>query len=96
MGPSKRSPGLTGAPAQAVSTLIHLSANHAEYTCFAPDKDQMHVINHTSGEEMKETRNVLVESARISRGQVEVGAAARPATPRPGPHTQSVFRSWAP
>ena len=36
---------------------------------FAPNKPQLHVIDHTSGNEMKEQRNVLVESARISRGK---------------------------
>jgi enhancing lycopene biosynthesis protein 2 len=37
----------------------------------APDVDQMHVINHLTGEEMQgETRNVLVEAARIVRGNI--------------------------
>jgi enhancing lycopene biosynthesis protein 2 len=31
----------------------------------------MHVVNHTNGEEMPESRNVLVESARIARGDVK-------------------------
>ena len=31
---------------------------------------QMHVIDHTSGDEMPEARNVLKESARIARGAV--------------------------
>ncbi|GMI44310.1 hypothetical protein TrCOL_g11357 [Triparma columacea] len=56
---------------EAVSALIHLSESKASVTCYAPDKDQMHVINHTNGEEMEEKRNVLVESARIARGAVE-------------------------
>ena len=30
----------------------------------------MHVIDHTTGDEMPEPRNVLVESARISRGAI--------------------------
>ncbi|GMI30503.1 hypothetical protein TrRE_jg11749, partial [Triparma retinervis] len=55
---------------EAVSALIHLSAAKAKVTCYAPDKDQMHVVNHTNGEEMPEKRNVLVESARIARGAV--------------------------
>jgi enhancing lycopene biosynthesis protein 2 len=41
------------------------------YEIFAPDVDQHHVINHLTGEEMKETRNVLVESARIARGTIK-------------------------
>ena len=31
----------------------------------------MHVINHLTGEQMPESRNVLVESARIARGEVK-------------------------
>jgi enhancing lycopene biosynthesis protein 2 len=42
----------------------------ASYTLFAPNIMQYHVINHLTGEEMDETRNVLVESARIARGQI--------------------------
>merc|ERR1712046_17601 len=57
---------------EATSTLIHLSALGCEVTCFAPDKEQAHVVNHTEGSEMKpvETRNVLVEAARIARGNI--------------------------
>lgn len=55
---------------EGVSSLVHLSRAGAEVKMFAPDKPQMHVVNHTNGEEMKEERNVLVESARIARGDV--------------------------
>ena len=56
---------------EAVSVLIHLSRLGAEYTCFAPDIDQKHVINHLTGKPAAgETRNVLVESARIARGDI--------------------------
>uniref|UniRef100_A0A7S4J5Q7 DJ-1/PfpI domain-containing protein n=2 Tax=Odontella aurita TaxID=265563 RepID=A0A7S4J5Q7_9STRA len=56
---------------EGVSCLVHLSRSGADVKMFAPDKPQMHVINHTNGEEMKgEERNVLVESARIARGDV--------------------------
>jgi enhancing lycopene biosynthesis protein 2 len=33
---------------------------------------QHHVINHLTGEEMKESRNVLAESARIARGKINL------------------------
>lgn len=56
---------------EATLTLYSLSKNEINYTCFAPDKNQMHVINHITGEEQNETRNVLVESARIARGEVK-------------------------
>jgi enhancing lycopene biosynthesis protein 2 len=42
----------------------------ASYDIFAPDVEQHHVINHLNGEEMNEKRNVLVESARIARGNI--------------------------
>lgn len=52
-------------------SLYFLSKNEVEYDCFAPDKDQHHVINHIDGSEQKEIRNVLVESARIARGSIK-------------------------
>ena len=55
---------------EASSALSHLSRKHADVTIFAPDKPQMHVVDHTSGSEMPETRNVLKESARIARGKI--------------------------
>ncbi len=42
-----------------------------EYQIFAPDINQHHVINHVTGEEMDETRNVFIESARIARGNIK-------------------------
>ena len=56
---------------ESVLTLMSLEEKGAEYQCFAPDVNQHHVINHLNGEEMAETRNVLVESARIARGNVK-------------------------
>lgn len=55
---------------EAVLTLLALDRAGAAAVCFAPDKLQAHVINHLSGEEMPERRNVLVESARITRGAI--------------------------
>ncbi|CAD7963063.1 unnamed protein product [Amoebophrya sp. A120] len=57
---------------EAVFTLNTLSKKKVAYQCFAPNIPQMHVIDHTKGEPMeKETRNVLVESARIARGKIQ-------------------------
>ncbi|OQR81356.1 malate dehydrogenase [Thraustotheca clavata] len=56
---------------EAVSCLIHLSKANATVQMFAPNIDQHHVINHLTGDVTNETRNVLVESARIARGKVE-------------------------
>ncbi|WP_019531525.1 isoprenoid biosynthesis glyoxalase ElbB [Dasania marina] len=57
---------------EAVLTLLSLEQEGAAYQCFAPDMAQMHVVNHLSGEVSEgETRNVLVEAARITRGNVQ-------------------------
>lgn len=55
---------------EAVLTLLALEENEVEYNLFAPDKMQFHVVNHLTGETMEENRNVLIESARIGRGNV--------------------------
>lgn len=56
---------------EAVSTLIALDKLGADAICIAPDKDQHHVVNHISGDEMDEKRNILIESARIARGKIK-------------------------
>ncbi|GLO54022.1 glyoxalase [Pseudomonas putida] len=56
---------------ESVITLLRLDQRGAQVQCFAPNIAQMHVINHLTGEEMPEPRNVLVESARIARGEVK-------------------------
>lgn len=57
---------------EAVSVLLALDQLGAQYQCMAPDSEQLHVVNHLSGEVAEgERRNVLVESARIARGKVE-------------------------
>jgi enhancing lycopene biosynthesis protein 2 len=56
---------------EAVFTLLAIDENGAEAVCFAPDIDQHHVVNHITGEDMDEKRNVLIESARIARGNIK-------------------------
>ena len=56
---------------ESVITLLRLDQRGAQVQCFAPNVAQLHVINHLTGEEMPESRNVLVESARIARGNVK-------------------------
>jgi enhancing lycopene biosynthesis protein 2 len=57
---------------EAVLTLLAIENNHASYRCFAPNITQHHVVNHLTGEVVEdEARNVLVESARIARGDIE-------------------------
>ena len=55
---------------EATLTLYAIAKNGASYEIFAPDIKQHHVVNHVTGEEMNESRNVLVESARIARGKI--------------------------
>ena len=55
---------------ESVMTLWALQKHGADYQCFAPDIPQHHVLNFITGEEMAESRNVLVESARIARGNI--------------------------
>ena len=55
---------------ESVLTLLRLSQRGAKVQCFAPDIPQHHVINHLTGAESGESRNVLVEAARIARGQI--------------------------
>lgn len=56
---------------ESVLTLLAIDKAGASYQCFAPDIPQHHVVNHMTGAEMNETRNVLVESARIARGNIK-------------------------
>jgi len=56
---------------EAVMSMYAVMKNGAEYQIFAPDIALYHVVNHLTGVEMPETRNVLVESARIARGKIK-------------------------
>jgi enhancing lycopene biosynthesis protein 2 len=56
---------------EAVFTLLSIDEHGAQAICFAPDMEQHHVLNHLSGEEINEKRNVLVEAARIARGNIK-------------------------
>ncbi|MFW6246220.1 MAG: isoprenoid biosynthesis glyoxalase ElbB [Tangfeifania sp.] len=56
---------------ESTLTLLAIARKGAKYQCFAPDVEQAHVVNHITGEEMDEKRNVLVEAARIARGDIK-------------------------
>jgi len=56
---------------EATLSMLAIAKHGASYETFAPDILQHHVINHITGEEMPEKRNVMVESARIARGQIK-------------------------
>lgn len=73
---------------EATFVLLALDQRGVEVVCIAPDVPQHHVINHITGEEMNEQRNVLVEAARIARGNIkaisEVDVASLDALVIPG------------
>jgi enhancing lycopene biosynthesis protein 2 len=56
---------------ESTLTLLAIAQQGATYQCFAPDVDQAHVVNHITGDDMNEKRNVLVEAARIARGNIK-------------------------
>lgn len=62
---------------ESVLTMLALSRAGAEIEFLAPNIPQAHVINHVTGEVMAgESRNVLVEAARIARGKIKnIGSA---------------------
>lgn len=65
---------------EAVLTLLAIDRQGGTYQCFAPDRPQMHVVNHLTGqEEAGQSRNVLVEAARIARGDIKDIATFDPA-----------------
>lgn len=56
---------------ESTMTMLAVDKQGGEYELFAPDIEQHHVINHLTGEETDEKRNVLVEAARIARGNIK-------------------------
>lgn len=65
---------------ESVLTLLRLDEKAAEVQCFAPNIAQAHVVNHLSGEVSEgESRNVLVEAARLVRGNIQDLAQANAA-----------------
>jgi enhancing lycopene biosynthesis protein 2 len=56
---------------ETVMTLWAIHRHGADYQCFAPDIPQRHVLNFITDQEMAEERNVLIESARIARGNIK-------------------------
>lgn len=57
---------------EAVLTLLALDQAGAEAVCLAPNVEQADVVDHASGQPVPgKIRNVLTESARIARGQIQ-------------------------
>ncbi|WII70716.1 isoprenoid biosynthesis glyoxalase ElbB [Bdellovibrio sp. 22V] len=55
---------------EAVSLLIALNQAGASVSCFAPDIE-ISTTNHIDGQQQGEKRRLLIEAARIARGQVQ-------------------------
>lgn len=60
---------------EAVITLLALDREDVEVLIIAPDIDQTVVVNHLKSESSpQESRNVLIESARIARGVIQASS----------------------
>lgn len=55
---------------ETVLTLLRLDEQDASYQMIAPDQPMAQVINHLTGEEEDGSRNLLVEAARLARGNI--------------------------
>lgn len=63
---------------ESVLTLLALSKRGVTPLFFAPDKAQADVVNHlTATQQTKESRNCLIEAARIARGAIRPLSEAR-------------------
>lgn len=85
---------------EAVLTMLAITEAGHEYICIGVDQDQHHVVNHLNGSEMAESRNMMVESARIARGNIQninfVSPADLDAVVLPGGFgVAKNFSSWA-
>ncbi|MFO8132703.1 MAG: isoprenoid biosynthesis glyoxalase ElbB [Thermoplasmatota archaeon] len=63
---------------ETVATLLAIQRAGHTYDCYAPDKLQHEVVDHTSNQTMHEERNVLTEAARIARGDIQPLDSYRP------------------
>lgn len=85
---------------EAVLTLLEIERMGATAVCIGIDADQHHVVNHLTGQEQAQSRNMLEEAARISRGNIvkiqEVVPADIDALVIPGGFGSAKnFSSWA-
>lgn len=64
---------------ESVMTLLAIDRQKCSYTIFAPDMPQYHVMNHLTRQPMEGERNMMVEAARIARGNIREISEYRPA-----------------
>ncbi len=55
---------------ESVLTLLAIDKAGAHFQCAAPNKPQHHVLNFIDNSEIHEKRNIMIESARIARGDI--------------------------
>jgi enhancing lycopene biosynthesis protein 2 len=63
---------------ETVLTLLAIEELGAQAICISIDENQHHVVNHMTGEEMHESRNMMIEAARISRGVIREISSIQP------------------
>ena len=56
---------------EATTLMLSIKQLNADYQCFSINKNQTKVINFITGKEMNESRNIMIESARIARGNIK-------------------------
>ena len=64
---------------ETVLSLLAIAELGHEAVCIGVDADQFHVINHIDGSLMPEKRNMLIEAARITRGEIQDIHSIQPA-----------------
>ena len=55
---------------ESVMTLLAIDRNECTYSIFAPNDNQYYVVNHYTKSATEEKRNMMVEAARIARGDI--------------------------
>ncbi len=55
---------------ESVITLLALDQAGVKVSILAPNTNQHHVVDHLSNNELRQSRNILSESARIARGNI--------------------------
>lgn len=57
---------------EATATMLAIDSRGHEYVCFSVDMPMMHVVDHFQHQPVEgQSRNVLIESARLARGQIQ-------------------------
>jgi enhancing lycopene biosynthesis protein 2 len=56
---------------ESVISMLAIDRAGAQYECLSINQNQLHVIDHLTDQVVSENRNILVESARIARGEIK-------------------------